>query len=106
MKLWDKIVVWWHRRKFQKKMRTRMMGTLVRQPTNPLEILRPNKRQEPKRPRKPERVGGPIRVTTLVVPEGHFHCVSTDSRDSGYIVHRTINENGAIVDEKWDIGGC
>lgn len=106
MKLWDKIVIWWYRRKFQKRMRGRMMDALVDHPNNPLEICRPNKKDEPTRIRKAERVGGPVRVTTLVVPEGHFHCVSTDSRDNGYFVHHTINEEGVVVDEKWDVGGC
>lgn len=100
MTLIDKIVTWWHRRRFR-KMATEAMGVLVPPGTASIHMKRfnPTKRRKPivVSVMRDELVG----ATVLQSSEHAMRSVSSDSKTPGYAKHIEFNVYGETVRETY-----
>ena len=100
MTLIDKIVTWWHRRRFQ-KVASQAVGLLVGRGTAPIHMKRFNTTESPKALQISILEDELMRSTVLQSSYHAIRSVSSDSKTPGCVKHTEFNEYGQPVTETY-----
>lgn len=98
MTLINKIITWWHYRRFR-KVAAQAMGTLVTEGTSPIKVKRFKKNETHLALTIPMIKDEPIKATVLHSSEHAIRSTSWDSKVPSCVKHIEFDEDGEIVTE-------
>lgn len=99
MGVWDRVVVWWHRRQFAKRSGGRF-SRLVGEPNKPIEIQRFGKGQiKPTKVKMEVAQGEHVAASVFDRVQSGFTMEMTDSKTPGFATRLVFNDQGKLIKE-------